>query len=186
MNKVSLTTEYTPHLPAIKKLYRTSFPLAERKPFRVIVQAVAQNVCRVYVVLCGSEFAGFMVAWQDARIGQVVLLDYFAISPTQQGGGIGGQALALLKQKYPASPLLIEIERVDEQPTPKNQTQRLRRRAFYLRNGFESAGIFAKVFGVQMELMSLGGTATASEYINMYNLMSGPGRTRRNVHILNE
>lgn len=186
MRNITITKEYQPYEKQIRSLYQKSFPKAERKPFKVLQCGIEKGLTRIYAVLADGQFGGMMVTWQDTTNSPLVLLDYFAIEPTQQGGGIGTGALKALQAEFEGLPILIEIERIDETPTPENQTQRERRRAFYLREGFVSADIYSEVFGVQMELLTIGGSASVQEYLHMYKLMSGPIRTKRYVHILSE
>lgn len=65
--------------------------------------------------------------------------DYFAVDPAARGGGIGGEALGLLRERYAGRRFFLEIEALGEPDTPPEQeTLRARRKAFYLRNGMRA------------------------------------------------
>ncbi len=56
------------------------------------------------------------------------------------------------RKLYPSKPLrFLLIEKLDEQS--KNQTQRIARRKFYLKNGFTSSGIFIHGASGEMEVL---------------------------------
>lgn len=183
MTELTLTSNYTPFIKPLKALYKEAFPQAERKPFFVITHGVKKGVARILVLQKAGEFAGFMVAWAGQAQNSAVLLDYFAVSPAMQGGGIGSRALELLAVEYPQRALVIEIERADDEAAP-NLEQRKRRRGFYLRAGFVPAGFYVNLFGVEMETLTLNGLVTAPEYRALYETVMGRGLTKRHVHIL--
>ena len=68
-------------------------------------------------------------------------LAYFAISRYKRSSGIGSQALQLLKERYPNTQIVTEFETPDD--GCGNNTIRLRRRDFYLRNGFYETGWYS-------------------------------------------
>ncbi|NLT09966.1 MAG: GNAT family N-acetyltransferase [Ruminococcus sp.] len=68
-------------------------------------------------------------------------LAYFAVSHDKRSSGIGNKALQLLKQRYPGAQIVTEFEAPDENCS--NNSLRLRRRDFYLRNGFCETGWYS-------------------------------------------
>lgn len=105
----------------------------------------------------------------------LVLLDYFAVDPAARGGGIGGEALGLLRERYAGRRFFLEIEALGEPDTPPEQeTLRARRKAFYLRNGMRAPGVRACIFGQRMELLTADGLpVTAAEYRAVYRRGAG-------------
>lgn len=96
----------------------------------------------------------------------LVLVYYLAVDPEKRGQGVGSQVMALWQAQYPGKRIFLEIERPEE--GAKNQPQRLRRKAFYLRNGLRETGLTVSVFGVPMEVLSLNGPLTFREYHSVY------------------
>ena len=106
-------------------------------------------------------FAGLMITviYRD-----LVLLDYFAIVPEKRGHGIGTAALELLRERYPGKRIFLEIEL----PADDTDTDKLRRKDFYLRAGLSCTGINVLLFGVPMELLAFGCDVDFDEYKTLY------------------
>ena len=132
------------------QLYRTAFPRAERKPFRMIVSMARKGKTDIWCVERDGRFAGLAITINSPEL---VLLDYFAVSRIHRGEGIGTAALQAVLAHYPDRGLFLEIESTLE-PSP-NQQQRERRKRFYLAAGLEDLQAEAELFGVRMELMGI-------------------------------
>ena len=68
-------------------------------------------------------------------------LAYFAVSREKRSSGIGSQAIQLLKERYNDTQIVTEFETPDI--SCDNNAMRLRRRDFYLRNGFYETGWYS-------------------------------------------
>ncbi len=154
----------------ILDLYQRSFPEAERKPFSIIERKAAMGSVEILLVKEGSRRAGFAIT---ALSSDAVLLDYFAIAEEFRGQGIGTDAFLLLKELYSDKCFFLEIEETDgaqketggaREETDETQentggaqeksADRLRRKAFYLRNGMSETGIHIELFGVPFEVLA--------------------------------
>jgi len=148
----------------IRRLYRRAFPISERKPFAVIRRMYRQGRTDVWLLLKGGRFAGFATTINGEGL---VLIDYLAVSEKRRGQGVGSSALRALVRAYPDCGLFVEIESPfddgDDQP------DRIRRRAFYRRCGFEPSRTMASVFGVPMELLGHGCTVSFEAYHDFYD-----------------
>lgn len=123
---------------ACEELYHTAlprdFPAAELKPFAEIQRLLDAGI---YEPLLLTDDAGVRLAyaWQVVLPGQrTALLDYFAVRCDLRGGGVGTQALQLVKA-YDAMrvhDLLLECEHPAEAPDPAVARRRI---GFYLRAG---------------------------------------------------
>ena len=130
------------------RLYREAFPASERKPFGIIVKMHRQGNTDVWSVERDGRFAGLAATVNGDGL---VLLDYFAVERHLRGQGVGTAAMAALQSQYRDRGLFVEIERTR---TPsQNQSERLRRKQFYLTAGMAELGTEANVFGVDMELL---------------------------------
>ena len=147
----------------IKKLYRASFPLAERKPFSVIKQMQKEGRGDLWIYEENKNFLGFATTINGKT---AVLVDYLAVSPTMRDSGIGSAILRGLRGKYPLQHLFLEIESVWED-VPDREA-RLRRKAFYLRNGFTPMRLMIWLFGVKMEVLGIDCTMDYEQYRNFY------------------
>lgn len=147
----------------IKKLYRTAFPTAERKPFSVIKQMQRDRRGDLWIYEDAGKFLGFATTINGKN---AVLVDYLAVNPQARGNGIGSKILQDLRGHYGNDKLFLEIETVT--PLADNNEQRARRKAFYLKNGMKEVGVTANIFETDMELLSFGLTMTFDEYRSFY------------------
>ena len=147
----------------IKKLYKAAFPFNEKKPFWLIKSKYEKGQADVWVIEKEDTFAGMAITMNGDDL---VLLDYFAVCADKRGGGIGGEALKALQEKYSDRRFFLEIESVDK-PSSK-LPERLRRKKFYLANGMQELGVNVKLFGVDMELLGYNGKVSFEEYRNLY------------------
>lgn len=136
-------------MPFVRRVYRSSFPLAERKPMAVIRKGVDSGLMELLVAQKDGQNVGIVIT---ACVEGVTLLDYFAMAPDVRGGGLGSQFLRQLLMRQEGRPFFLEIEST-EVPC-SNQEQRLARKAFYLRNGMADTGHRICLFGVEMELLA--------------------------------
>lgn len=150
------------------RLYRRAFPHYERKPFFMILRTKHRGCTDVWCIRQNGAFAGLAITMAQ---GELVLLDYFAVSETQRGRGLGSRALRLLQQEYAGKRLFLEIEST-ETDAP-NRPERLRRKQFYLRNGMSELGVHVSLFGVEMELLGFACILTFAEYQNLYTAVLG-------------
>lgn len=133
----------------IHSLYVRAFPPAERKPFEILMRLRRRGICDLYLITCGGENCGFAAVH---RVKDIALLDYFAIDDRFRGRGLGGMALDVLTDRYRNCRFFIEIERVEAEAD--NHAERAARKRFYLQHGFVECGIFARMWGVDMEILS--------------------------------
>ncbi len=153
----------------IRELYERSFPSEERKPFSMIQKQNQQGLLELLIVTEENAPVGFVIT---APGEDLVLVDYLAIHPSQQGRGLGSTVLQALNRYYEGRTIFLEIERPD--PSAANQSQRLARKSFYLRNGYFDAGISVVLMGVPMELLSNRQGITFSDCEAIYDRIYGP------------
>ena len=150
-------------MAAFKQLYHTAFPKSEQKPFFIIKKNAQRGIVEMLEIDEDGEFCGLAVT---IHYKDLVLLDYFAITPEKKGKGIGSKTLSLIKEKYKSNRLLLEIEAIGEEH-PNNQ-QRIKRQAFYMNNGMINTGKYVNLFGTEMLILSNGKLFTFDEYKNIY------------------
>lgn len=83
-----------------------------------------------------------------------------------QGQNIGSRALRLLQERYTGKRFILEIE--DPREHAPNQEERIRRKAFYLRNNMTVMPYYVKLFGVPMQIMTNGTEISYEEYHEIY------------------
>lgn len=165
-------------IKSIKALYLEAFPREERKPFWLMMKKAKTGEMEILAIKDGAEFLGLMITIPREN---AVLLDYFAVESEKRCGGIGKRALTLLYEHYFKKTLVIEIETPNE--SAPNNTERIRRNAFYHRCGFMEVGVDISLFGVEMKLLTLGGSIGFDEYILFYSEVFGK-RIINNIKML--
>ena len=100
----------------------------------------------------GDAFVGFMVVQTHKDL---AYLFFLAITPSCRAKGYGSRAIETLRALYPGKTQVVDFEMPDS-AAPNNE-QRMKRRQFYLRNGYKETGLFLSYLGVDYEVFCMGG-----------------------------
>ncbi len=143
----------------IKPLFTSAFPPEERPPYFFLRRRGLQGKAEMLTVTDGDAFIGFayLVCHRD-----LAYLFLFAIDDGCRGKGYGGKVLGMLRERYAGKRLFLARETLDEKAG--NYEQRVRRRAFYMRNGFQDLPVKIKEASVVYDVMSSGGSVAPGEY----------------------
>lgn len=154
-------------IEAVKKLYLEAFPKDERKPFSIIYKKAVEKEIDI-LEFKDKNFVGMAIVmkYQD-----IALVDYFAISKSIRSKGYGSMALDIIKDFYKDKRLVLEIEELVQ--TADNYSQRLARKDFYVKNGFQMMDLKVYLFGVCLEFMYTKEKISFEEYLKMYETIFG-------------
>lgn len=143
----------------IKKLFLSAFPPEERPPFIFLKKRSLDGRCDMLTIKNGNSFAGFasVLCFRD-----MAYLFLFAIEEDCRGNGIGSRVLELIKEKYKDKRIFLAREVLDE--SAENYIDRVRRRGFYMRNGFYDLPGKIKEAGVVYDIMGTGKGVSSDEY----------------------
>ena len=145
--------EYT----KFKALYRKAFPREERVPVRFLMDKEVDgtlNAC-----YDGELFCGF---YATLTFGNITHILFLAVDDTLRGQGYGSSLLELISSHYPQNRIILDIEAED--CTASNNGQRIRRKAFYEKNGYVESGIEYRWRGVPYKILTKNGTITENEF----------------------
>lgn len=157
-------------LSDIKNLYLRAFPAAERKPFFIIRKKQAEGSMEILSIENDDgDFIGLAIT---ILYNNIVLLDYFAIDDNRRNSGAGSAALHLLFERYSGKRFLLEIEAPDI--PSENTHERIRRKAFYLRNGMTVMPFRVNLFGIEMEILTNGLQVSFEEYHSIFTHLFTP------------
>lgn len=145
LNKEELARLYRERLTA-------DFPKGELKPLPAMHRLMDLGRCEPLLATEGGQAVGYALMWRSNAPG-CVLLEYFGVVPHLRGSGIGGRILTLLGERYGG--LLAEAE-APNSPDPGENALRLRRLAFYGRNGFRLLDYECALFGVRFSCLYRG------------------------------
>ncbi len=158
----------TGRIEDVRALYEAAFPKDEKKPFEFILEKRKEGFFDIWAI--ENKDGGFgglaiMLLSED-----LALLDYLAVHPDCRGAGLGGSALHALREKYGKERIVVEIENTlgPAAEQAENREERLRRKAFYLRNGMTPMNFLVDLFGVEMEVLTFGRKLTYEEYYAIY------------------
>lgn len=156
-------------LRPLKKLYKSAFPRSERKPFGLILKSCREGKAEILAAVDQSGvFCGLAISFFSEGL---VLLAYFAVVPSLRGQGIGADLLYALRERYSDRKFFLEIERAGRGNDPSKL--KARRKAFYLRNGMSETGLFVRLFGVELEILSDRCAVSFEEYFRIYRESAG-------------
>lgn len=155
-------------LKDVKKLYRKAFPLIERKPFFMIWDKMQTGESEILVFLLDGVFAGFAVT---LIYSDLVLVDYFAVSESFRGAGIGSEALKTLFARYNGKKVMLVAE--TENPKASNAKERAKRIKFYLKNSMVDTMVRVNILGSSFNLLSYPGKVSVKDYLTVNNKVMG-------------
>lgn len=134
----------------INVLAKQAFPPEEYLSPQKLVQMAQSNNFDFLALTQNDNFVGFVVVQTNSKI---AYLFFLAIAPEYRSKGYGSSAIQLLKTLYPNKQQVVDFEMTDE--TAPNNAQRIKRRQFYLRNGYKPTGLFLSYLGVDYEVMCM-------------------------------
>ena len=155
-------------LDIVRKLYIRAFPKEERMPFFLIKRGVRRGAEEILIAKEDGVFLGFACLVCD---GDLAYLFYFAIDDTKRGKGNGSRILEELKKRYRGKRLFLAREQLDEQAD--HYEQRMKRHAFYLKNGFVDLPCQMREASVVYDVLGIGGTVKPAEYERLMDRWCG-------------
>lgn len=116
----------------VRDLYLRAFPNEERLPWWVLFLNSCRRDIDLTAWLDGDRFCGFTAS---ATVEGLHFLLFFAVTEDCRSQGYGSAILQAIQAQHPA--VVLNIELLD--PAAPNYPERLRRFAFYQKNGFHDA-----------------------------------------------
>ena len=123
----------TPTFKNVASLYEAAFPVEERLP---LWQLSWNSLKRGQSFLAYFDREVFIGLTYSIYTENLVYLLFLAVEESKQSQGYGSQILAQVKEEAGGRPCVLTIEPMDEERV-SNRGQRLKRLAFYERNGYQ-------------------------------------------------
>lgn len=123
-------------------LYLRAFPKIERHPLGELFGAASAGSAEFLSFTEDGRFIG--LAYMIVR-GKVAFLLYFAVAKGKRNRGCGSAMLKMIRERYEGMDVVLLIESLHEECD--NMDMRIRRRNFYLRNGFRDTGLIQSSCG---------------------------------------
>ena len=143
----------------VTKLYNEAFPKDERIPIWLLKILARKNKAKFYGIYDNEKFVGLVynIFYKD-----IVFVFYLAIDKATRGQGYGTKVLDSIKEKYKNYRIILCIEPVDE--NSDNYEQRVKRKNFYLKNGFEDSNYTIKERNIIYEMLYYNENVTSQEF----------------------
>lgn len=119
----------------VEALYEEAFPPEERVDLVLLCAAAEKPTVEFVAYYDEGAFCGFTYS---VDTGECLYLLFLAVAKDARSHGYGSQIIEGLKDRFPGRSIVLEIEPVEEHAA--NYDQRLRRLAFYKKNGFAPTG----------------------------------------------
>lgn len=136
--QLRIIPQNSPEKLKLETINEESFPISERNSIDDLYASGNDGNLDMIGIYDDSELVGFFAVRKFSRIRYMA---YFAVCSEKRSKGIGSKALHLLKDFYPNCQIVNEFEAPDE--SNENNSIRLHRRDFYLRNGFFETGWYS-------------------------------------------
>ncbi|MCH5287983.1 MAG: GNAT family N-acetyltransferase [Christensenellaceae bacterium] len=151
----------SPELSALAALMERAFPANERMPMNVLL---SREGSEMLAILEDGAFRGFISLLTRMDICHIL---FFAMEEDCRGRGLGTAALELVRERKPGLRLIADLEAPDS--AAPNAEQRLSRRRFYERCGYEDTGVTYRWRGEHYAILSSGGRVTDEEFWRFWN-----------------
>ncbi|MBE6856463.1 MAG: GNAT family N-acetyltransferase [Ruminococcus sp.] len=136
--QLRIITQNSPDKARLEAINEEAFPVNERNSIDDLFASGGDGNLDIIGIYTDDELSGFFAV---RKFGRIRYMAYFAVCSEKRSMGIGSKALHLLKDFYPCCQIINEFEAPDEMD--ENNAVRLRRRDFYLRNGFCETGWYS-------------------------------------------
>lgn len=143
----------------VTKLYNEAFPKDERIPIWLLKILARKNKAKFYGIYDNEKFVGLVynIFYKD-----IVFVFYLALDKATRGQGYGTKVLDSIKEKYKNYRIILCIEPVDE--NSDNYEQRVKRKNFYLKNGFKDSNYTIKERNIIYEMLYYNENVTSQEF----------------------
>lgn len=151
-------------------LCKEAFPWNEIPPPCILLKKAMSPSNTLFCIYEEQEFIGLTYLINKNDICYVFLL---AVHPNKRSKHYGEKILTEIKRMYKEKTILLSYEEVDQKY--KNYEQRLRRKAFYDRNGFYPIALISQEFFVRYQVASsnINKNVTYKDYAEILSLVFG-------------
>jgi len=134
-------------LDRVENLALEAFPPEE---YLSPVKILEMSNLDFFAIYDGDKFIGFMVV----KIYKTMsYLFFLAVDRNFRGQGYGSEIIQKIKELYPDYNQVVDFEMIDKNAS--NYNQRVKRKEFYMKNGYKETGYFLSYLGVNYEIMSM-------------------------------
>lgn len=163
MNAVPVNRDFQ-DFDKIEGLAKEAFPPSEYVPPKAFLIASESQEVDFWAFYDNELFVGYVVIRHKMDF---AYLFFLAVQKELRNQGYGTKILEYLEKLYPDSTQIVDFEMVD--PNASNYDIRVRRKNFYLRNGYKEINLFYYFNEENFEIMS---KTTPFNYDKFQKMMS--------------
>ena len=150
------------------ELYKEAFTTVRRVPSWLLRFMMRKGKPGFSVLYDNNVWIGLLYVTEYKDL---IFVHFFAISKPSRSQGYGSKVISAIRELYADKRIVLNIEELDEQQ--KNYPQRVKRKAFYEKNGFTSSGYIVKEPEERLEMLILNGEINKAEIGAMYRHLFG-------------
>lgn len=147
----------------VKRIYFDSFAKKERMPFTMMVLLTKITHTDFLAFYDKDMLCGFIYS---ANIQNITFIMFFAVDKSIRSKGYGSKILEEMQKLYPNNKIIISIERCDVKA--ENINDRIRRKKFYLKNGFIDTGYLIELSKIEQEVIIKNGDFNKDELFEFF------------------
>lgn len=151
----------------IKQIYFDAFPKEERMPFPMMIAMSYLWNTKFLSYYDGDTLCGLIYL---ATVGRQTFVMFFAVDKELRSCGYGSQILDSVQKAHPKNTIIISIEPCCDKSADDLEV-RMRRKKFYLRNGYQETGYFMKL-GATQEIIVKNGVFSKTRFRIFFALYS--------------
>lgn len=151
----------------VKDIYTSAFSKEDRMPFwmMILMSYLWNTEFLAYYDI--DDLCGFVYL---ATIRRQTFIMFFAVDENLRSKGYGNRILADIQSSHPKNKIVVSIEPCEE--SSEDIEFRLRRKKFYLGNGYAESGYFIKLGGKKQEVIIINGVFNKREFILFFMFYS--------------
>ncbi len=138
-------------LEKLNELNIEAFPVEERLDLSEMLEMTRHSEVDFIALYDAENFVGFYLIFKKYSCAYIYFL---TIAKEFRNKGYGTGLLELLNKKYIDYQIILDLEEVDEKAL--NNSQRITRKKFYLRNLYKEAGYGMAYVGMRFEILFCG------------------------------
>lgn len=151
----------------VKEIYKASFVKEDRMAFwmmRMMSRMKSTDFLSFYDedILCGFVYM--------ATLDNLTFIMFFAVDENNRSKGYGSRILEEIQSIYPSNKIVLTIERCIEDAD--NIEQRLRRKKFYINNGYKDTKFLVELVNKTQEVLIKNGEFKSDEFVSFFKKYS--------------
>ena len=149
-----------------EQINNEAFPLSERMSMNEIFSFASNTATDVLGIYDFDRPVGFAVLLKNEQCGYVY---FIAIDKNKRSKGYGRAAMNKILEVYSQLQIVLDFEEIDE--NAENYIQRIRRKNFYLRNGFHETGNYTLLSEDRFEVVCSSGKLRKEAFKDLLNVI---------------